>query len=643
MAIMVPPNDNGKIDAIHERIRLSDTASLELQGLTGLQRFTVWYQALVKRGLFKDEYGSGRLLNVIAMKREQERRESWAFLCDSREIFCGLANEVMSAYTLEATLRKEELFYGEAEKETKVSYGHVGRNAGHFVENIKKLSNGPHLSGGENPFYDAQCAFLSFLLEAGRKERMDAAESAFQWNGDSGGSLYTYQITGCRIALPDDKKYFAPRVERCLICESWDFNRLYQVISAFLPQNPKMKAAWEIKQLRIEYGKGFAKKAELLETYRQSVTAQDFPEQGREILSEIERWKKLAEDGMDEKEFVEEHIAVLEEKMKILEDAVCLELKKYDFDPEREGQCKDGLLKRLEDMRGGNEGREEGWYQECLSREAWLGKLEKQLPENMAYLKIPQYYAFYRHGRAMIGNRMWKLKKCRAGKSPVAGDELDAAMMYFYETDTAQEAYRLEKRIENRKKGLPGEQEVDYVLEWLEAGGNYKRVPKRWSKKDRGEAIRLYNPAFIKKPQEYDQIIVGRQGIFVIEVKNYEGKLMVDPNGNWIREKKGGIREGEKNPVQQVDRHVKLLRSIVADEIPVVGVICIAHPKAIIEGAENCSVPLVKSDLLHEFIEKYPSREKTLSKEEIESCLLRIDNYRYPEEGADAVTVPEPG
>lgn len=622
MAVSIPPNDNGKIDAVHERIQLSDTAYLDLQGLTGLQTFAITYKPIVRRRLFKDEYGSRRLLHVIAMKRKKDHQELWTFLCDSKEIFCGLANEFMLAYTLETTFRKNDMICETEEKETKISYGHAGYNAKCFVEGIEKFSN--NLYGGDDltAAYDAQCAFLCFLLKVGREKRINSVASRGQWDKD-------HKITGCRFSLPENRKNFAPSVERCLICESWSFNGVYQIIGSFLPQNLKRKVEWEIKQLRGEYGKDFAKKTELLESFKQSVTAQDFWEQGRKILPEIERWSKLTEDGIAEKKFGEEYVAVLGEKMKILEDVLRLELKKCDFDPGQEEQCKDRLLKRLGNIHKGNHDREMGWYQEYCSREAWLKEMAEHMPGNMAYLKIPQYYAFYHHGKILIGNRMRQLTKDGARKNPVSEKELDDAMVYFYETDTAQEAYRLEKRIENRKKGMPGEKEVDYVLEWLEAGGNYKRVPKIWSKKDREKMIRLYNPAFIKKPQEYDQIIVGKQGVFVIETKNYEGKLIVDANGNWIREKRDGTRGGEKNPVQQVDRHVKLLQSILEDGILVIGVICIAHPKAILEGVENCSVPLVKSDLLHEFIEKYPSGEKMLSKEEMENCLLRIEEHRY--------------
>ena len=51
-----------------------------------------------------------------------------------------------------------------------------------------------------------------------------------------------------------------------------------------------------------------------------------------------------------------------------------------------------------------------------------------------------------------------------------------------------------------------------------------------------------------------------------------------------------------------------------------------AHPKMIIEGVENCSIPLVKSDLLVEFIETYKS-DVSLSDDEISECIKKIECY----------------
>ena len=47
----------------------------------------------------------------------------------------------------------------------------------------------------------------------------------------------------------------------------------------------------------------------------------------------------------------------------------------------------------------------------------------------------------------------------------------------------------------------------------------------------------------------------------------------------------------------------------------------------IIEGVENCSVPLVKSDLLVEYIENYGGKSLVLKEEVIIDCKNKIEEY----------------
>lgn len=177
----------------------------------------------------------------------------------------------------------------------------------------------------------------------------------------------------------------------------------------------------------------------------------------------------------------------------------------------------------------------------------------------------------------------------------------------------------VQKYTENQKKDSLGEKEVNYALKWLDK--SYIKV----SNPNNEKAISLYNPEFIDESQEYDHIIVGKQGVFNIETKNFAGKLIVDVNGNWIRVRDNQM-EGERNPIQQVRRHEKLLRSIIGSDIPIINIICMAHPKLIIEGVENCSVPIIKSDLLVEFIETYKS-DINISEDEIKKCVTQIENH----------------
>ena len=87
------------------------------------------------------------------------------------------------------------------------------------------------------------------------------------------------------------------------------------------------------------------------------------------------------------------------------------------------------------------------------------------------------------------------------------------------------------------------------------------------------------------------------------------------------------MEEGERNPLSQLRRHEKVLRSILGEEIPIISILCMAHPKMIIEGVEYCPVPLIKSDLLVEYIEQYPAI-LPLTEAQIQKCLDQIESYR---------------
>lgn len=61
----------------------------------------------------------------------------------------------------------------------------------------------------------------------------------------------------------------------------------------------------------------------------------------------------------------------------------------------------------------------------------------------------------------------------------------------------------------------------------------------------------------------------------------------------------------EENPAQQLFRHHVMLESIVGKNIPIIDVICMSHPSLMISGQENSNIPIVKKDLLADFIVNY--------------------------------------
>lgn len=152
--------------------------------------------------------------------------------------------------------------------------------------------------------------------------------------------------------------------------------------------------------------------------------------------------------------------------------------------------------------------------------------------------------------------------------------------------------------------GKAGEDAVDYVLKWLP--DMFSVIEKDCVGKYSDNIILLENPALCDEAQEFDHLVIGPQGIFNIETKNYAGKLAIDKAGNWLRMKKGETEWcAEENPAQQIFRHRVLLQSIVGYQIPIIDVICLSHPSIMIAGQENSRIPVIKKDLLADFIVNY--------------------------------------
>ena len=66
------------------------------------------------------------------------------------------------------------------------------------------------------------------------------------------------------------------------------------------------------------------------------------------------------------------------------------------------------------------------------------------------------------------------------------------------------------------------------------------------------------------KPAEMDNVIVNKYGVFIIEVKNYKGRLYGNEDDyEWVKYKDDGygntFEENVKNPIRQVKRQVFIL------------------------------------------------------------------------------------
>ena len=82
----------------------------------------------------------------------------------------------------------------------------------------------------------------------------------------------------------------------------------------------------------------------------------------------------------------------------------------------------------------------------------------------------------------------------------------------------------------------------------------------------------------------------------------------------------------EENPAQQVFRHRVLLQSIVGYQIPIIDVICLSHPSILIAGQENSRIPVIKKNLLADFIVNY--RPAVLTSDHVALLEHQINNCK---------------
>lgn len=190
----------------------------------------------------------------------------------------------------------------------------------------------------------------------------------------------------------------------------------------------------------------------------------------------------------------------------------------------------------------------------------------------------------------------------------------------------------IQKRMDEIKQsqaisdaGADGERRTAYALKWLSAAG-YRGIEKDCTNKYGSGRLILQNFDFIDEPQEYDNIVIGHNGVFCIETKNYGGELQIDLSGDWLR-LDGSHTHGIQNPVFQCDRHHALLQSILGSGIKIIDIICIANDQVIIHGRGNCPVSIVKYDQLSRYIQNYASSEE-LDDQEIKTIIEKIEEHK---------------
>lgn len=429
--------------------------------------------------------------------------------------------------------------------------------------------------------------------------------------------------------------------------ESFKVNRLiksteddlYEALRFLLPQNLPEKRAEIAEQQRVSAGEEAAELARVIpETYDRATGYSRFFKtletdgQGKlsafyEALSQIEEQKgavhQLHADGFISPEKATEFAQVLDGAEAKLSKRVQTALgsqRAYEFGSISDNKSK---LRASIHKLGFSELLE--MFHDYQKQEAAFVRRKEEAKHPLEKGSYDPYINLCRYGGILISDRMNHLNRNKAKHKHIPQELLDQAMRFYYDTDSLAVAYetqRKEKYSQEKESGDVGESRVRESLKWLDP--SYVQI-QPLSKDYSGNAcIYLQNPDYLNVKQEYDHIVVGKTGVFLIETKNYTGKLIIDKYGNWRRILQDGREAGMKNPLEQVRKHEKVLRSFLDDSVSVTSIICIANDLAIIEGGENSPLPIIKSDLLVEFIENYAGAKPLLSSEDVQNCVKNI-------------------
>ena len=189
------------------------------------------------------------------------------------------------------------------------------------------------------------------------------------------------------------------------------------------------------------------------------------------------------------------------------------------------------------------------------------------------------------------------------------------------------EAQAIVRKLKNTNNC--GENKVDYAIKWCKAEmrDSLVVIEPNCESKYRYDCILLHKPDYIEDAQEYDHILVTTAGILLIETKNWDGKILIRPDGKWLRESSSGYMIGTDSPAFQMRRHEMLIKSILPG-VPVHSFLCISGATAVIEGREFFNnYPIVFVDQLEEKIAEITAKQR-YSQSDVESMVAIIEAHK---------------
>lgn len=148
----------------------------------------------------------------------------------------------------------------------------------------------------------------------------------------------------------------------------------------------------------------------------------------------------------------------------------------------------------------------------------------------------------------------------------------------------------------------------------------------------------------VKLPESYgnvDHILLGPNGIFVIETKNYSGKISCNSD-EWIRHYEGGAGISMRgniyfkpdkdysigSPSRQVKRNAVKIKQVIGRNIWVEGIIVFTNPNVELQ-LSGTTTPILQIDELCDYIKNKKSKI-SFSPQELDSIgktILKADNH----------------
>lgn len=150
------------------------------------------------------------------------------------------------------------------------------------------------------------------------------------------------------------------------------------------------------------------------------------------------------------------------------------------------------------------------------------------------------------------------------------------------------------------------------------AMGEYN-LSRKLKKYQKDGAVFLFN-TYIPKNQdettEIDVVMICRHGVFVFENKNYSGWIYGKENQkNWCQVLPAGKGKSHKeffyNPVKQNKTHIKHLKTIIGQDVPIYSVVTFSNRCTLKDISVNNDIPVIQLNDVHKTISSIIKKNNT--------------------------------